>query len=211
MREHSAMLQACAEILQVNLYDLIQMSEESYSLRVRGEFASGAENFGWIIRKLGIEAPSAATEACGALWEQFTRECLILAPETLELFRWLRSNGLRIGLVTNCAPDVPSVWTGTAAAPYFDFCAFSCQLGYIKPEPEIYLAAVRGLGVYPRDTLYVGDGSDRELWGAKQCGMQPILLTADLSNTYDSVRADVDGWSGPRVQTLTELRCFIGE
>jgi hypothetical protein len=35
--------------------------------------------------------------------------------------------------------------------------------------------------------------------------MQPVLITIDLSNTYDAQRKDVDAWTGPVIRALSEL------
>lgn len=46
--------------------------------------------------------------------------------------------------------------------------AVSC----VKPDPRIYLMAIDQLGVFPADTLYVGDGGDGELTGAACAGLR---------------------------------------
>ena len=75
----------------------------------------------------------------------------------------------------------------------------------VKPRPPIYHTAVNALGLDPADVLYVGDGSDDEISGAAAVGLRPVLVQRDLSNTYDSVRRDVDGCSGPAVAALSEI------
>ena len=103
------------------------------------------------------------------------------AIETLE---WLTACGLRIGLVSNCAPDIPRLWSTSVFAKYFDYCAFSCQVGaVVKPDPAIYCSALDAHGLLPDQTLYVGDGSDEELSGAARCGLWPVLIAIDLSKT----------------------------
>jgi len=111
--------------------------------------------------------------------------------------------------VSNCAPDIPRMWSESVLAKYFDYCAFSCQVGAVKPAPEIYRAALDALGLLPDQALYVGDGSDEELSGAARCGMQPVLIAIDLSNTYDAQRKDVDAWSGPVIRALSELPVLV--
>ena len=75
----------------------------------------------------------------------------------------------------------------------------------MKPEAAIYQAALDALDLVPGETLYVGDGSDEELSGASRCGMHPVLIAVDVSNTYDARRPDVEGWTGPVVRTLAQL------
>jgi FMN phosphatase YigB (HAD superfamily) len=61
------------------------------------------------------------------------------------------------------------------------------------------------LRLLPDQTLYIRDGSDEEISGAARCGMQPVLISIDLSNTYDAQRKDVDAWTGPVIRALSEL------
>ena len=63
----------------------------------------------------------------------------------------------------------------------------------------------------PSETLYVGDGSSQELSGAARCDIQPILLSVDLSNTYDPQRTDLEAWKGPTIRALSELPRFLEE
>ena len=54
---------------------------------------------------------------------------------------------------------------------------FSCRVGFVKPEPEIYAVALSALKVRPEVVLYVGDGGSDELRGAKDIGMTTVLTT----------------------------------
>lgn len=204
-REHVAVMETCAAHLGIPGDDCHRYWVESFPWRIRGEFATVADNFGWIVRRAGgKESPTRLLEA-EALYEQFTRESLVPVEGALALLEWLNSRGVRLALVTNCAPDIPRVWSSLAMAPYFHACAFSCVAGVVKPEPAIYRSALAALGTLPAKTLYVGDGSDEELSGAALCGLHPVLVAADLSNTYDSARRDVLQWEGAVVQRLPDV------
>ena len=75
----------------------------------------------------------------------------------------------------------------------------------MKPDPPIYAETCRRLSVEPADCLYVGDGSDRELTGALEVGMTPVLLRVSLGDTYDSSRPDVEQWRGLAVSSLSDV------
>jgi putative hydrolase of the HAD superfamily len=205
MREHMDALRECAHQLGISFDDCHRYWGETFPRRARGEFASVTDNFNWIARQLGQRlAPQALTKA-EAVYERFTTAGLVPVAGALETLAWLRARGLRLGLVSNCAPDIPRLWSTSVFAPYFDHCAFSCQVGAVKPEPAIYRAALDALGLCPEQTLYIGDGSDEELSGAARCGMQPVLIAIDLLNTYDAQRQDVNAWTGPVIRALSEV------
>ena len=172
---------------------------------MRGEFASVGDNFAWVLRQMDRQATRHALTSAEAIYGRFAAEGLQPVAGAVEALECLRSRGFRIGLVSNCAPDVPRLWGQSVLAQHFDHCAFSCQVGAMKSEAAIYQAALDALGLAPSETLYVGDGSDEELSGAARCGMRPVLIAVDLSNTYDARCADVEGWTGLVIRTLSEL------
>jgi FMN phosphatase YigB (HAD superfamily) len=65
------------------------------------------------------------------------------------------------------------------------------------------------LGLAPAETLYVDDGSDDELEGAARCGLTPVLVATDLSNTNDAHRPNIINWLGARVSNRAELQIVL--
>jgi FMN phosphatase YigB (HAD superfamily) len=55
----------------------------------------------------------------------------------------------------------------------------------------------------------VGDGSSRELTGARQAGMRPIHLRPPGEDAEDVHRVDVDAWSGEAVRALAEVLALV--
>jgi len=54
-------------------------------------------------------------------------------------------------------------------------------------------------------SIYVGDGSDRELSRAKAVGMHSIRLHTSLEDAYDIHRRDVHEWDGKVVQQFSDI------
>ena len=94
-------------------------------------------------------------------------------------------------------------------APYFKHCVFSCDLGVVKPDARTYRAALEALDLQPGEALFVGDGSDEELSGAKLVGIQSVLVSVALSNTYDPKRSDLETWIGPSISRLSEVSKLV--
>jgi putative hydrolase of the HAD superfamily len=69
-------------------------------------------------------------------------------------------------------------------------------VGYEKPHPAIFEVALRGMGVAPEQSLYVGDMYSVDYAGATGAGMQAILF--DVPGAYR-------GSGLPRVESLEEL------
>lgn len=121
---------------------------------------------------------------------------------TLSALATLRDLGWRIALVSNITSETQLQWADSALAPYFEFTAFSAELGTAKPEAAIYWAACEALGVAPAECVYVADGADDELPGAVALGMHAIRTTE---------HADSDPtWTGPAISSFAELPALVG-
>lgn len=60
---------------------------------------------------------------------------------------------------------------GLHEPPLVDAAVFSCEFGRAKPDPMIYAEICQRLNIPRTKCLFVGDGSSRELVGAKEAGM----------------------------------------
>lgn len=64
----------------------------------------------------------------------------------------------------------------TGIAHYFDIIVISEDIGVFKPDPEIFLHAVRQAGKEPAQCLYIGDKVDTDAKAAKDAGLTGIWL-----------------------------------
>lgn len=92
--------------------------------------------------------------------------------EVVTLITDLGRRGIGLGVVSNGFREDVLPWSDCSLASAFQCTAFSCEEGVAKPDPEIYLRAMRRLRVQPQTTLYIGDGGDHELTGAEQAGLR---------------------------------------
>jgi putative hydrolase of the HAD superfamily len=92
-------------------------------------------------------------------------------PQILAALAGLRRRRVKLGLVTNSFAEDVAGWGQSPLSRFFDVTVFSCDAGRMKPDPAIYLEACKRLDVMPRQALFVGDGSDNELTGARAAGL----------------------------------------
>ena len=113
----------------------------------------------------------------------------------------MRARGQRVGLITVCTEDVETLWEQSELAGLFDAEIFSSRVGMSKPDPRIYLACCDALGVEPHEAVFVGDGANDELDGARRVGMEAILIhrpgEGPLWNLHD--------WDGPQVSSIPDV------
>ncbi len=137
-------------------------------------------------------------EVC-ALRRAYLRRALVPRPGAVDTLRTLRKQGLLVGLITVCSEDIQTLWPESAFAGLFDAEVFSSEIGLSKPDPRIYLACCELLGVEPREAVFVGDGANDELAGARRVGMKAILIHRAGEGP---LWPGLGEWGGPRVTSI---------
>ena len=179
-----------------------QWSDATFRKRATGGFPDIEANLRHICRALGVPADDGRIATAAAIRRAFTRRCLAPRADAVPSLARLKARGCRIGLASDCSPDVPQLFGETPLAPYIDAPFFSCTAGVMKPEPRIYLMVSAALRIPPARCLFVGDGDSRELTGAVNAGMAAVLIRIPGDR---GLRRCEDSWSGPRVSALAEV------
>ena len=105
-------------------------------------------------------------------------------PQTLAA---LKENGYLLGIITDTANPlhVKLSWFEKGGfGNVWDSLVSSKEIGVCKPDPRIYQAALKQLGLQPEQTIFVGHKAS-ELDGAKAVGMQTIAFNYDKSAKAD--------------------------
>lgn len=186
-----------------------QALDASFAERATGALGDLPDTFRELARRCGTEPSDAAlAESCDARVKA-QNGLFVFRDDALAAVQALKKLGLRVGLLSDCTPELPVAWPHFAVAPYFDTAVFSCREGLKKPNPAFFHLVCERLGVAPADCLYVGDGGSRELTGAAAVGMTPLMLRAEDWNG-NSAHDREDDWPGPEIASFTELVGQIG-
>jgi HAD superfamily hydrolase (TIGR01509 family) len=101
-----------------------------------------------------------------------------------------------LAVISNADGKIAHLLERRGIADCFRAITDSGLVGYEKPHPAIFEAALRAMDATPGQSLYVGDVYSVDYLGATGAGMQAILF--DMSGAYRE--------SGlPRVESLEEL------
>jgi len=146
-----------------------------------------------------VGVPAEHMEEVCALRLDYVRGCLAPRPGAVDTLRTLRGRGHKVGLITVCSEDVETAWPESQLAGLFDAEVFSNAVGLSKPDPRIYLLCCELLGVEPAEAVFVGDGANDELAGARRVGMDAILIHRPGE---DPVWPEARAWDGPRVTSI---------
>jgi len=150
----------------------------------------------------GVGVPVDAMDDVMSYRAEFVRTCLVPRDGAVETLAELHARGLKVGLITVCTEDVELLWPESEFAGLFDAEVFSNAVGLAKPDPRIYAVCCEQLGVEPHEALFVGDGANDELDGARRVGLTPILIHKPGE---DPVWPEVRTWDGFRVTSIPEV------
>jgi HAD superfamily hydrolase (TIGR01509 family) len=103
-----------------------------------------------------------------------TARCGLYA-DALPFLRELRSRGIKIALVSNCSANTRRLLTALGLTSLADETILSCEVGFAKPEPEIYLRALDALGVPAAEAVLVDD-QPSYCAGATAVGIRAIQI-----------------------------------
>jgi putative hydrolase of the HAD superfamily len=124
---------------------------------------------------------------------QWTNE----SSEMLALARDLRRAGYKTAILSNMEPRMLAAMRKKLKwLDEFDAQIYSCEVGTVKPEAEIYLLCCQRVGCEPHETLFLDD-KKVNTEGAKKVGMQsfvfhsavdPVMLTGEQEITVVELR-----------------------
>ena len=96
-------------------------------------------------------------------------------PDTAEVLSSLAAQGIKTAVVSNIPFDIRPAFAAIGADKHVDEFVLSFEVGSVKPNPEIFEAALQRLGVAAGDAVMVGD-SDEADGGARAVGCSFILV-----------------------------------
>lgn len=106
-------------------------------------------------------------------------------PETRQVLEGLKSRDFRLGVISNATDLTKRVLDNLNLTKYFDFVIVSAEVGYRKPNAEIFRIAGSKAHAAMNRSLHVGDKYSVDVVGASRAGMNAVLV--DRSGVYEDV------------------------
>ena len=166
-----------------NEYDILNMSvgeweqyaenDRLFHERALGFVKSEIEIIDKIMSLIPFEVSVVQKEQVLFAREQRMKNALeMVSKEILDTLQKLKSKDIKLGLISNADCIDCKYWNQSPLFRYFNDSIFSCNVGLLKPDRQIYELAMQRLNVSPEQCLFVGDGGSNELCGAKSAGMR---------------------------------------
>lgn len=122
-------------------------------------------------------------------------------PEATETLHQLQAAGYRLGLVTNRGQPCDDELAALGLLDFFELALTAGEANAWKPDPAIFIQALQRLDAPASTTAYVGDNYYADVVGARQAGLQPVLL--DPQGLFPEAGC-------PVIHTVADLQALIG-
>ena len=120
----------------------------------------------------------------------------VLIAGVEDSLRSVREAGYRVGLISNTGRTwgrfLRKVQAGLGIDSYFDVRVFSDEVRVRKPDPQIFEAALDGLGLDPSEVVHIGDDVDADVAGANDVGMGAVWFNIGFWPDARTERADAE-------------------
>ncbi|HAQ41049.1 MAG TPA: haloacid dehalogenase [Clostridiales bacterium] len=190
----------------VNEYDVVGMSamewekyaEDNtlYCERALGKVKTEKEIIDKIVDIMPYELNESQKQEILQRREDRMKRALFAADNIiLDTLKEVRSKGVKLGLISNADIIDSKHWNQSPLSEFFDAAIFSCNVGRLKPRPEIYKLAMDMLEIKPEESIFVGDGDSDELYGAKIAGMKTVFteyLECKSSDKIEKIKLYAD-------------------
>lgn len=118
----------------------------------------------------------------------------MVMPRVPEALARLRDLGLRLVVVSNSDGTVARSLEAAGLLPFMTHVIDSALVGYEKPDPRIFAAAVERSGADPARVLHIGDLYHADVLGARSAGIKALMLDPYGDWTLDDVDTARDLW-----------------
>lgn len=184
--------------LEVNEYSFLDISHDEWMGCVWDKELAKARGLGIvktdyeiverICQKLPFKVNAGDKERIRLARNERLKQALTdLRPGIEDAVKSLHDAGFKLCVISNADVADIHAWYLSPLNKYFDDAVFSCDVGLVKPDIRIYELALERMNVSAGDSIFVGDGGDGELMGAKHAGLVTVM-TEQLMRWRDEVR-----------------------
>ena len=204
---HRNMIESMADLADLEPDPFENLWIHTYSERIRGVGGTSKGFIEHILRRSKMDIDEATLTEMASVWDNYTRSLFRFFPDVKPALKELKGRGIKIGLLTNCGANVPLIFSSSDIAPIFDSFTYSSTSGFVKPQKDFYFKALEDIGSRFSETVFLGDGDNGELPGARKVGILPVKIDRGVEKG-DYRIIDEEPWD-PTITTLNEIGRFF--
>jgi len=139
-----------------------------------------------LLNRLGIERRSLPAEMYEFI--KSSSKHWRLREYVLKELKVLKSNGKKVGILSNFDPVLEQILTQLGVKEYLDYVWISALVGLEKPDQRFYDMFLSHFEIEPAKCLYLGDSLVRDYYPAAQAGMHAVLLKNGFTHYPGDIR-----------------------
>lgn len=183
--------------------------DELYLKRASGKEKNPQQIIRDIVGKMKINATEKEINELLELRKGKMKRALIdVNPTILDVLSDLKKSRKRLCLISNADVIDAMYWDQSPLSRFFDYAVFSYEVGYLKPETEIYRIALERMNARPEECIFIGDGGSEELSGAKEAGIRTIL-TSHLLKRSNKIQNKIKEFADYSIEDFAEVRRIL--
>lgn len=134
------------------------------------------------LAQFGVKETNTVTmDACLKATDWRGVDSVTCFPDVPDVLQRLKDAGYVLGILTNAFQPM---WLRDAELERYDLLQYfpdknkrmsAADIGYLKPHPKVFEAALKNMGTTPAETVYIGDNPVADIAGAQGAGMRAIL------------------------------------
>lgn len=151
----------------------------------------------------GLDGNSAAIKHFGLTKTPWHSEDEVPYSDAHSTLAALVDKGYKLGIIANQKLGTAERLGSWGLRQYFDVIAASAEIGYAKPDKEIFEKALELAGCTAEESVMVGDRLDNDIIPAKAIGMKTVWVKNGLAQYQGAALGE--GVADYQIGSLTEL------
>lgn len=186
---------------------------EAYDHRVREMIAGTSITFKEFddarlaFAKQGLDGNTVAIKHFGLTKTPWHSEHEVPYSDARSTLAALRDKGYRLGIIANQNFGTAERLENWDLRQYFDVIAASAEIGYAKPDKEIFEKAFELAMCRAEESMMVGDRLDNDIIPAKALGMKTVWIKNGLAQYQNTALGN--GVADYQIHKLSELLRFL--
>ena len=182
---------------------------DAYDHRVRDMITGSGiafedfEDMRIVLARQGLDGNSAAIKYFGLEKTPWHSEDEIPFSDARSTLETLCCKGYKLGIIANQNPGLEKRLENWGLRQYFEVIAASAEIGYAKPDKEIFESAFKLARCTSQESVMVGDRLDNDIIPAKSVGMKTVWVKNGLAK-YQNANLG-KGVADYQISSLSEL------
>ena len=198
-----------AQLVGINEVEFIDAWKSTSEEAIIGKLKDPFQRANEALKRMGVQDRNISAKI--AIYDIETlQQCVSFYDGATETLSFLREKGLNLALLSNATATTAFILAPLHLRDRFDHLILSYEIGFKKPDPVFFKIALERTSALPEETIFVGDGANRELDAAKDCGIKPIRINHPQKAYSFMDKDNLSSNDHDEVNSFSELLKFLG-